>query len=85
MSRAGISGVGVVSALGENAERTRSALFAPAPRLPEAPRRIATKLALPVFEIPLPPDRTGLPSLPLRFLLPIWNARNGILILKKGF
>ena len=69
MSRAGISGAGVISALGDNAERTRSALFSPSPRLPEVPRRIATKLALPVFEIPLPPDRAGLPSLPLRFLL----------------
>ena len=73
MSRAGISGVGVVSALGDNAEATRSALFAPSPRLPEAPRRIATKLELPVFEIPLPPDETGLPSLPLRFLLHALN------------
>ena len=73
MSRAGISGVGVISALGDSAETTRSALFAPSPHLPETPRRIATKLELPVFEIPLPPDETGLPSLPLRFLLHAFN------------
>lgn len=67
MSRAGISGVGVISALGDNAETTRSALYSPSPRLPEAPRRIATKLDLAVFEIPVPAGT--LPSLPLRFLL----------------
>lgn len=51
MSRAGISGIGVISALGKNAAETRRNLFASAPvRLPEPPRRIETKLALPVFE-----------------------------------
>lgn len=68
MSRAGISGVGVISALGDGAEATRSALFSPSPRLPEAPRRIATKLDLPVFEIPVP-EMPEIPGLPLRFLL----------------
>jgi len=70
MSRAGISGIGVVSALGDGAERTRSALFAPSPRLPEKPHRIRTELDLAVFEIPIPEDGAGdIPSLPLRFLL----------------
>ena len=68
MSRAGISGVGVVSALGCGAAATRSALFSPSPQLPEAPRRIATKLDLTVFEIPVP-EMPEIPGLPLRFLL----------------
>ena len=68
MSRAGISGVGVISALGDGAETTRSALFSSSPRLPEAPRRIATELELAVFEIPVP-EMPGIPGLPLRFLL----------------
>ena len=68
MSRAGISGVGVISARGEGAEATRSALFAPSPRLPEPPRRIETELPLTVFEIPVP-DIPEIPGLPLRFLL----------------
>lgn len=68
MSRAGISGTGVISALGGDMESTRRNLFAPSPRLPEAPRRIVTQLKLPVFEIPVP-ERPGIPGLPLRFLL----------------
>ena len=68
MSRAGISGVGVISALGEGAERTRSALFAPSPRLPEIPRRFDTRLTLRVFEIPVP-EIPEIPGIPLRFLL----------------
>ena len=54
MSRAGISGTGVISALGDGREATGEALYSPSPRLPEKPRRIATKLDLPVFEIPEP-------------------------------
>ena len=68
MSRAGISGVGVISALGDGAAATRDALFSPSPRLPEAPRRIATKLDLAVFEIPVP-EMPEIPGIPLRFLL----------------
>ena len=72
MSRAGISGIGVVSALGENAAETRRNLFASAPvRLPAPPRRIETKLDLPVFEIPVPEvdPADEVLKLPIRFLL----------------
>ena len=68
MSRAGISGMGVVSALGDGAEATGRALFAASPRLPENPRRISTRLELPVFEIPIP-EMPEIPGLPLRLLL----------------
>ena len=53
MSRAGISGMGVISALGDGLETTRKALFAAEP-LPNLPRRFETALKLPVFEIPDP-------------------------------
>ena len=53
MSRAGISGMGVISALGDGLETTRKALFAAEP-LPNLPRRFETALKLPVFEIPEP-------------------------------
>ena len=72
MPRAGISGVGVISALGKNAEETRRNLFASVPvRLPAPPRRIETKLELPVFEIPVPEVDPADETLkfPLRFLL----------------
>lgn len=67
MARAGISGIGVISALGRNAAETAAALFADSPQLPARPTRFETKLSLPVFEIPDPePDApTGMP---LRFL-----------------
>lgn len=69
MSRAGISGMGVMSALGDGVAATRSALFSASPRLPEMPRRFETALALPVFEIPVPRDGATGWGLPLRFLL----------------
>ena len=69
MSRAGISGMGVLSALGDGVAATRSALFAASPRLPEIPRRFETALKLPVFEIPIPPGGETDAGLPVRFLL----------------
>ena len=69
MSRAGISGMGVISALGDGIAATRNALFSASPRLPEAPRRFDTALTLPVFEIPIPPDGGPDTGLPVRFLL----------------
>ena len=68
MSLAGISGAGVISALGRNTEETRTALFAEDPVLPQPTRRLETKLKLPVFEIPVPEGHEEL-GLPLRFLL----------------
>ena len=68
MSLAGISGAGVISALGRNMEETRTALFAENPVLPQPTRRLETKLKLPVFEIPVPEGHDEL-GLPLRFLL----------------
>ncbi|MBO4631509.1 MAG: hypothetical protein J5858_06270, partial [Lentisphaeria bacterium] len=68
MSLAGISGIGVISALGCNAEETVSALYASDPVLPRPPRRFETKLTLPVFEIGVP--ESDVPAgIPLRFLL----------------
>ena len=67
MSRAGISGMGVISALGDGLETTRQALFAAEP-LPNLPRRFETALKLPVFEIPEPAP-VGDAGLPVRFLL----------------
>ena len=67
MSRAGISGMGVISALGDGLETTRKALFAAEP-LPNLPRRFETALKLPVFEIPEPVP-VGDAGLPVRFLL----------------
>ena len=69
MSRAGISGMGVISALGDGVENTRRALFSTSPRLPETPRRFDTALELPVFEIPIPPEGGADTGLPMRFLL----------------
>ena len=71
MARAGISGYGVLSALGRNAAESAANLCASAPPvLPIPPRRIETGLDLPVFEIEVPPapgeENLGLP---LRFLL----------------
>lgn len=68
MSRAGISGMGVISALGNDLESTRKALFAPTEPLPHLPRRFETALKLPVFEIPEPAP-VGDAGLPVRFLL----------------
>ena len=68
MSLAGISGTGVISALGRNCEETRTALYAADPVLPFQPRRLETELKLPVFEIPVPDGHPEL-GLPLRFLL----------------
>ena len=68
MSRAGISGMGVISALGDGLETTRKALFAPTDPLPHLPRRFETALKLPVFEIPEPAP-AGDAGLPVRFLL----------------
>jgi 3-oxoacyl-(acyl-carrier-protein) synthase len=69
MSRTGISGMGVISALGDGTAATRSSLYSPSPRLPEVPRRFATALSLPVFEIPVPPGDDPDTGLPARFLL----------------
>ena len=68
MSRAGISGMGVISALGDGLEATRKALFGSAEPVPRLPRRFETALDLPVFEIP-DPAPAGDIGLPLRFLL----------------
>ena len=68
MSLAGISGAGVISALGRNIEETRTALYADDPVLPQLTRRLETKLQLPVFEIPVPEADSNL-GLPMRFLL----------------
>ena len=69
MARAGISGIGVVSALGAGVAATRRGLFADEPKLPELPKGFETKLDLPVFEVEVPagaPDDVGLP---LKYLL----------------
>ena len=68
MSRAGISGMGVISALGNDLESTRKAIFAPTEPLPHLPRRFETALKLPVFEIPEPAPADEA-RLPVRFLL----------------
>ena len=68
MSRAGISGMGVISALGDGLEATRKALFGSAEPVPCPPRRFETSLELPVFEIP-DPAPGGDAGLPVRFLL----------------
>ena len=68
MSLAGISGIGVISALGRNAEETRKALYAEPSALPKPPTRFETGLKLPVFEIEVP-DWPEVPGIPLRFLL----------------
>jgi len=69
MSQAGISGIGVISALGRNVEATCRALFGSDPVLPKPPQRIETALSLPVFEIEVPESTENLSRLPLRFLL----------------
>ena len=69
MARAGISGFGIVSALGAGVAATRRGLFADEPKLPELPKGFETKLDLPVFEVEVPdgaPDGVGLP---LKYLL----------------
>ena len=68
MSRAGISGMGVISALGSGLESTRKALFGSAEPIPRLPGRFETSLELPVFEIP-DPAPAGETGLPVRFLL----------------
>ena len=68
MSRAGISGMGVISALGDGLESTRKALFGSAEPVPCLPRRFETSLELPVFELP-DPAPGGDAGLPVRFLL----------------
>ena len=68
MALAGISGAGVISALGHNLEETRSALYGENPPLPKPADRFETKLNLPVFEIEIPFWQET-PSLPLRLLL----------------
>lgn len=65
MARAGISGIGLFSALGNNAAETAENLFSQSPRLPDVPRRIKTALSKPVFELPTQSDR----RVPLTFLL----------------
>ena len=70
MSRAGISGMGVVSALGDGTTVTRSALYAPTVPTPRIPCRFGTELKLPVFEIPEPAAAAEAGTgLPVRFLL----------------
>ena len=68
MALAGISGAGVISALGHDLEATRSALYADDPVLPKPTARLETKLDLPVFEIEIP-FWEETPRLPLRLLL----------------
>lgn len=65
MARAGISGIGLFSALGSNAAETAENLFSQSHRLPDVPRRIRTALSKPVFELPTQSDR----RVPLTFLL----------------
>ena len=65
MALAGISGFGIVSALGKNVPETAENLFASSPRLPRKPTRINTELSKPVFELPDAPDK----QIPLSFLL----------------
>ncbi|MBQ7206819.1 MAG: beta-ketoacyl synthase chain length factor [Lentisphaeria bacterium] len=69
MSRAGISGMGVVSAPGDGVPVVRRGLYAPEGPVPRLPRRFETQLTLPVFEIPDPPETGEGEGLPLRFLL----------------
>lgn len=69
MARAGISGIGLVSALGNNALETAENLFSLSPRLPAPPTRIQTGLSRPVFELQTESDR----QVPLTFLLTALN------------
>ena len=75
MSRAGISGMGVISALGDGLEATKKALFGSAEPVPRLPRRFETALDLPVFEIP-DPAPAGDTGLPLRFLLQVSGSQD---------
>lgn len=57
-----VNGKGMISALGPDVPQTATALYARQPRLPALPRKVATTLNLPVFEIPgLEPD-PGVPG-----------------------
>ena len=69
MARAGISGFGVVSALGAGVAATRRGLFADPPKLPELPKGFETKLDLPVFEVEVPAGAPEGVGLPLKYLL----------------
>ena len=61
MAKAGISGRGIVSSLGRGVAETVRNLYADNPKLPALPRRLATSLPLPVFELELdtPPNTPG--------------------------
>ena len=61
--------MGIVSALGDGVDSTRTALFAHDEPVPRPPRRFETQLKLPVFEIPDPPATADGAGLPVRFLL----------------
>ena len=52
MARAGISGIGIKSALGGNRTETLKNLFADFPALPGGTDRYQTELDLPVFTLP---------------------------------
>lgn len=59
MTSSSILGIGVISAIGNDAEETRRNLYTDTPRLPALPQRLETTLPLPVFEIPgIHPDET---------------------------
>lgn len=65
MARAGISGIGLISALGCNSLETAKNLFSMSPKLPAPPKRIRTGLTRPVFELETETER----QIPLMFLL----------------
>ena len=58
MVEAGISGIGILSAIGRNVQETKDNLWSDSPVLPALSRRIETSLTLPVFEVsdPVKPE-----------------------------
>lgn len=72
MTEAGISGIGILSAVGSNLPETRANLWSDTPVLPRLPRRIETELQLPVFEVSVPEKPADFPGgHPLFFLMQV--------------
>lgn len=74
MTEAGISGIGILSAVGSDLPETRANLWSDTPVLPRLPRRIETALKLPVFEVTSPEKPADFPGgHPLFFLMQVVN------------
>lgn len=65
MASAGISGMGIVSAIGNNVAETAARLYDADPVLPQQPARITTGLRRPVFEVSTDAEH----RIPLTFLM----------------